>query len=92
VADYPDYWPEELSEEERASLAEFRAVKKRSLWWRNVKEWVFEIIWVALAVVPWWFSFGRTDMIAWYFGLVIVWQLVSLITANEGFGRDSDHV
>jgi hypothetical protein len=36
---------------------------------------VFEIAWVALAVVPFWFQFSRTDMIIWYFGLYLAWKL-----------------
>jgi hypothetical protein len=74
MTDYID----EQDEEEHAPPAELRALQKRTRRWRSIKETVFEIVWVGLAILPWWFGFGRTDMIAWYFGLFIVWQVERL--------------
>jgi hypothetical protein len=54
---------------------ERREAAKRYHHNRRIREGVLGIISLALAAVPIWYGFGRTDMIAWYAGLIIMVRL-----------------
>jgi hypothetical protein len=65
--EYPDY--------DYKPDPELRAAAKRYHKIRSIRERVLMVVWLILGVIPWWFSFGRTDMLIWYVGMVILVRL-----------------